>query len=97
MGVNLAFGIYSLGMAGSILFSEKVNNELLNQPDLPTVLVGTYQFKNILRLVEVFALNHPGLVIPAPNPCPEKPKSTRSPGGRNPRLYRIKASRFYPF
>jgi TolB-like protein/Tfp pilus assembly protein PilF len=66
-GVNLAARIQSLGVAGSVLLSDKVNDEILNHPDLQTVSVGTYQFKNILRPVQVFALNHEGLVVPAPD------------------------------
>jgi adenylate cyclase len=66
-GVNLAARIQSLGVAGSVLLSDRVNDEILNHPDLPTVSVGTYQFKNILRPVEVFALKSEGLVVPAPN------------------------------
>ena len=66
-GVNLAARIQSLGVAGSVLFSDRVNEEILNHPDLHTVSVGTYHLKNILRPVEVFALNHEGLVVPAPN------------------------------
>jgi adenylate cyclase len=66
-GVNLAARIESLGVAGSVLLSDRVNDEIRNHPDLQTVSVGTYQFKNIARPVEVFALSHEGLVIPPPN------------------------------
>jgi TolB-like protein/class 3 adenylate cyclase/tetratricopeptide (TPR) repeat protein len=83
-GVNLASRIQSLGVAGSVLLSDKVNDEILNHPDLHTVSVGTYQFKNILRPVEVFALNHEGLVVPPPNSLhgkiaarPQPPPKTR--------------------
>ena len=54
-------------MAGSVLLSDRVNDEIRNHPDLHTVSVGTYQFKNVARPVEVFALSHQGLVIPPPN------------------------------
>lgn len=66
-GVNVASRVESLGMAGSILISDKVNAELLNHPEFKTISMGTYQFKNVERLVEVFALDHKGLVVPVVN------------------------------
>jgi adenylate cyclase len=66
-GVNLAARIESLGVAGSVLISDKANEELHNHPALKTVSVGIYPLKNIKRSVEVFALHHKGLVIPKPN------------------------------
>jgi adenylate cyclase len=63
-GVNLAARIESLGVAGSVLLSDKVNDEIQNHPHLSSVSVGSYQFKNISRQVEVFALNQAGLVLP---------------------------------
>jgi adenylate cyclase len=66
-GVNIASRIESLGVAGSILISDRANQELHNHPSLKTVSVGIYQFKNVKRPVEVFALNHDGLVKPAPD------------------------------
>src|SRR5215204_4498912 len=63
-GVNLASRIESLGVPGSVLISDKVNDELHNHPQLKTRSVGFYQFKNIKRLVEVFAMDHETLVQP---------------------------------
>jgi adenylate cyclase len=62
--VNLTSRIESLGVAGSVLISDKANEELQNHPNLTTVSVGVYQFKNIKRVVEVFALTLDGLVKP---------------------------------
>ncbi|HZZ76181.1 MAG TPA: adenylate/guanylate cyclase domain-containing protein [Puia sp.] len=64
-GVNLTSRVESLGVPGSVLISDKANEELRNHPELKTVSVGVYQFKNIDRLVEVFALNHEDLIKPA--------------------------------
>jgi TolB-like protein/class 3 adenylate cyclase/Tfp pilus assembly protein PilF len=66
-GVNLASRIESLGVAGSVLISDKANDELHNHPELKTISVGIYQLKNVTRSVEVFALNHEGLVKPTFN------------------------------
>lgn len=63
-GVNVASRIESLGVAGSVLISDKANDELFNHPELKTVSVGIYQLKNVKRPVEVFALTHEELVIP---------------------------------
>ena len=51
-------------MAGSVLISDKINAELSNHPEFKMVSAGVYQFKNIDREVEVFALDHEGLVKP---------------------------------
>jgi len=66
-GVNIASRIESLGLPGCVLISDKANDELHNHPDLKTLSVGVYQFKNIQRAIEVFALNHENLVKPTPN------------------------------
>jgi adenylate cyclase len=63
-GVNLASRIESLGMAGSVLISDKVNDEIHNHPELKTISAGTYRLKNIERPVEVFAIIADGLVVP---------------------------------
>ena len=41
-GVNVASRIESLGVAGSVLMSDKVNDEIRNHPELKTYSVGTY-------------------------------------------------------
>ena len=66
-GVNLASRIESMGVTGSVLISDKINDELRNHPEIRTRSMGRYQLKNIEREVEIFALNHEGLVIPNPN------------------------------
>jgi adenylate cyclase len=66
-GINLASRIESLSVAGCVLISDKVKDEINNHPEFKTVSVGTYQLKNINRSVEVFALDHDGLVLPLLN------------------------------
>jgi adenylate cyclase len=63
-GVSLAAYIESMGTAGSILLSDRVNDEVLNQPELQTVSLGFYPFKDVAREVEVFALDQQELVVP---------------------------------
>ncbi|SFU80491.1 adenylate/guanylate cyclase domain-containing protein [Pontibacter akesuensis] len=81
-GVNLASRIETLGVAGSVLISDKINDEILNHPEFKTRSVGTYQFKNIERKVEVFALDHEGLVKPEPNTLHGKTAEPKKKGLR---------------
>lgn len=64
-GVNLASRIESMGVAGAVLLSGKLNDELKNQPQLTTRSLGHFEFKNISDPVEVFAVDSEGLVLPA--------------------------------
>ena len=77
-GVNLASRVESLGVAGSVLISDRVKEEISNHPEFKTVSVGSYQFKNIERSVEVFALDHEGLIVPGPYSLKGKTKEKES-------------------
>ncbi len=63
-GVNLASRIESLGVPGCLLISDKVKDELSNHPEFRMVSMGIYQFKNVQREIEVFAVEHEALTIP---------------------------------
>src|SRR4030095_3244836 len=78
-GVNLTSRIESLGIAGSVLISDKVKDEIINHPVLKTISMGFYQFKNIDRPVEVFALNNESLVVPQPGTLKGKTKEKKFP------------------
>lgn len=79
-GVNLTSRIESLGIAGSVLVSDKVKDEIVNQPGIKTISMGIFQFKNIDRTVEVFALSHEGLVVPSQGSLKGKTKEKQQPG-----------------
>ena len=79
-GVNLTSRIESLGIPGSVLISDKVKDEIVNHPDLKSISMGFYQFKNIDRPVEVFAINHESLVLPPPGSLKGKVKEKKFPG-----------------
>ena len=64
-GVNLASRIESLGVAGSVMLSGKMNDELKNHPHLSTQSLGRFSLKNIARPVEVFAVSNAGINVPA--------------------------------
>jgi TolB-like protein/class 3 adenylate cyclase len=63
-GVNIASRVESLGISGAILISEKVYDEVKNQPGISTISLGVHTLKNVLKPLEVYAINNPGLKIP---------------------------------
>lgn len=63
-GVNLASRIERLGVAGAVLLSGKLNDELKNQPQFVTKSLGFFELKNIAKPVEVFAVANKGIKIP---------------------------------
>jgi TolB-like protein/class 3 adenylate cyclase/AraC-like DNA-binding protein len=63
-GVNLASRIESMGVAGAVLLSEKLNGELKNHQQISTKSLGHFELKNIKNPVEVFAVSNEGIKIP---------------------------------
>ena len=63
-GVNFASRIESMGVAGAILVSGKLNEELKNHQQISTLSLGRFELKNIANPVEVFAVSNEGLKIP---------------------------------
>jgi len=58
-GVNVAARVEALAESGSVYISDKVYDEIKNQPDLLTVSRGVHTLKNITRPIEVYAVtNH---------------------------------------
>ena len=62
--VNVASRIESLGIAGSITLSKKVADELTNHENFSLKSLGKFHFKNDRTPREVFAVQHPGIVVP---------------------------------
>ncbi|MDZ4808624.1 MAG: SUMF1/EgtB/PvdO family nonheme iron enzyme [Bacteroidota bacterium] len=63
-GVNIASRLESLAIPGSIFISAKVFDDIKNQKDIQTVLLGKYSLKNVKEPVEIFAVCNPGLHVP---------------------------------
>jgi TolB-like protein/class 3 adenylate cyclase/AraC-like DNA-binding protein/Tfp pilus assembly protein PilF len=63
-GVNFASRIESLGVAGAILLSGKLNDELKNHAIISTKSLGHFALKNIVGPVEVFAITNEGIRVP---------------------------------
>jgi Tol biopolymer transport system component/class 3 adenylate cyclase len=64
-GVNIASRLEGLGVAGSVIISEKVKREIKYQSNFSTLFMGTFQLKNVENPVLVYAVNAEGLTIPA--------------------------------
>jgi adenylate cyclase len=62
--VNLASRIESLSVPGSVLISDKVYDEIKNQAEIHTVLLGKFNLKNVKRPVEVYAVTGGSLIVP---------------------------------
>lgn len=62
--VNVASRIQSAGIAGSVIISKKVADELVNQPGLKVKEIGFFSLKNVREPQELFAVIAPGLTIP---------------------------------
>ena len=77
-GLNVASRIESLSVAGAVLFSDKVHDEIKNQPELTKKSLGNYELKNVTRPVEVFALTHEGLTVPEPGELKGKGKKAEN-------------------
>lgn len=73
-GVNLASRIESMGVAGGILISGTLNNELKNHQQISTHSLGSFELKNIKKPVEVFSVTNEGIIIPEPSKLKGKQK-----------------------
>ncbi len=64
--VNIASRIEALSVPGAVLISDKVFDEVKNQTEIKTRLLGRFNLKNVKRQVEVYAIANEGLLIPTP-------------------------------
>lgn len=62
--VNIASRIESIGIPGSILFSERINSDIRNRPALQTGFIGEVTFKNVTNPIKIFALVNEGFSVP---------------------------------
>jgi len=63
-GVNVASRIQSLGQPNAILFSEEIHDKIKNNAVFKTQSLGRFEFKNVDKPIEVYALANEGLVVP---------------------------------
>ena len=76
--VNIASRIESMGIAGSILLSKNVRDELKNKPEFLLAPLGSYEFKNVEEPVTVFALINEGFPVPDKSTMQGKFKENKS-------------------
>ncbi|HEY3249966.1 MAG TPA: adenylate/guanylate cyclase domain-containing protein [Ignavibacteria bacterium] len=62
--VNIASRIESIAVPGSILISDKIQDEISNQAHIETKTLGLQNFKNVEKEIEVFAITNDGVVNP---------------------------------
>ncbi len=62
--VNIASRVQQLGKAGSVLISEKAQDEIKNQPGLASTSLGRFELKNVEHPLGVYAVVAEGLVVP---------------------------------
>jgi TolB-like protein len=63
-GVNIASRIENIAVPGSVLISDKINDELRNQKEISSVFLGRYELKNVRDGVRLYAISSDGLIIP---------------------------------
>lgn len=63
-GVNIASRVESMGVAGAIIVSKVIRDQIKNKSDFQLAPLGAYQFKNLEAPMQIFAVANEGLVIP---------------------------------
>ena len=63
-GVNVASRIENISLPGSVLISEKINDELKNQKEVSSLYLGQYELKNVKQPTRIYAINAEGIVVP---------------------------------
>lgn len=75
--VNIAARIESMSIPGAILISGKVQSELTNQSSIELKPLGSYEFKNVEKPIEVYAYAAEGFPVPRLNEVSGKFKTQR--------------------
>lgn len=63
-GVNVASRIESIATPGSILVSDRIYDDIKNHNSLSAKSMGEFNFKNVQRPMEVFAIDNAGIPVP---------------------------------
>ena len=63
-GVNVASRVQSLGQENTILVSGEFYDKIKNNPSFSAISLGQFEFKNVAKPLEIFALSNEGLFIP---------------------------------
>lgn len=76
-GINVASRIESMGMAGAVLVSQSVQDQIKNHQAFQLTSLGSFEFKNVEEPIEVFALSNQGFTIPDPKSLRGKFRETK--------------------
>src|SRR5204863_5935013 len=63
-GVNVASRVQSLGQENTILISGEIHDKIKNNSSFSTISLGQFNFKNVDKPLQIFALSNEGLTIP---------------------------------
>jgi len=64
--VNVASRIEAMGVAGAVLLSDPIRQQVKNKPEIELKPLGKFTFKNVAEPMEVYALAGAGLAMPDP-------------------------------
>ncbi len=62
--VNIASRIETFSVAGSILLSSRVYEDIKNQQKLEAVALGRYQLLHVREQIDLYAIRHEGIITP---------------------------------
>jgi len=80
--VNIASRIESMGVAGSVLLSSTIRNQIKNQEAFDVSPLGKFKFKNVEGEMTVYALTNEGLNIPDKKDIAAAQKATQQKQNR---------------
>ena len=75
--VNVASRIEAMGVAGAVLLSDSIRQQVKNKPEFELKSLGQHAFKNVAEPMEVYALAGAGAVVP---PAKQLAKPVPAPG-----------------
>ncbi len=77
--VNITSRIESMGIPGAVLVSKNLRDDLRNYKELAFQSLGNFEFKNIEKPIEVFAIAIEGFVVPKKSELKGKLKTKSNP------------------
>ncbi|MFK7923074.1 MAG: adenylate/guanylate cyclase domain-containing protein [Bacteroidia bacterium] len=78
-GVNIASRVESMGVAGAVLISSNIRQQIKNKPEFALQALGKFSFKNVSEPMTVYALANEGFAVPKPSEMKGKGKRTPNP------------------
>ncbi|MEM7513419.1 MAG: adenylate/guanylate cyclase domain-containing protein, partial [Bacteroidota bacterium] len=73
-GVNIASRVESMGIAGAVLLSSSIRQQIKNRPEFELTSLGKFSFKNVVEPMTVYALANEGFSVPKPEEMKGKGK-----------------------